>query len=64
MGGEDFAYYAQKVPAAFWRLGVRRGDPAKQPTLHQSTYDFPDEAIPIAIRMHCEIARRFLMARS
>ncbi|MEK6642448.1 MAG: M20 family metallopeptidase [Planctomycetota bacterium] len=64
MGGEDFAYYAQKVPAAFWRLGVRRGDPAKQPTLHQSTYDFADEAIPIAIRMHCEIARRFLTARS
>jgi amidohydrolase len=60
MGGEDFAYYAQQVPAAFWRLGVRRGDPAKQPTLHQSTYNFPDEAIPLAIRMHCEIAMRFL----
>ena len=22
MGGEDFAYYAQRIPAAFWRLGV------------------------------------------
>ncbi len=64
MGGEDFAYYAQKVPAAFWRLGVRRGDPAKQPTLHQSTYNFNDDAIPIAIRMHCEIARRFLTSRA
>lgn len=64
MGGEDFAYYAEQVPAAFWRLGVRTGDPARQPTLHQSTYNFPDEAIPIAIRMHCEIARRFLTKRS
>ncbi|HUN81486.1 MAG TPA: M20 family metallopeptidase [Phycisphaerae bacterium] len=64
MGGEDFAYYAEQVPAAFWRLGVRIGDPARQPTLHQSTYNFPDEAIPIAIRMHCEIARRFLAQRS
>jgi amidohydrolase len=60
MGGEDFAYYTQRVPGAFWRLGVRKGDPAKQPTLHQSTYDFPDEAIPIAIRMHCAIAMAYL----
>jgi amidohydrolase len=60
MGGEDFAYYAERVPGAFWRLGVRAGDPAAQPTLHQDTYDFPDAAIPTAIRMHCELARRFL----
>lgn len=60
MGGEDFAYYAERIPGAFWRLGVRRGDAASQPTLHQDTYNFPDEAIPIAIRMHCEIARRYL----
>jgi amidohydrolase len=64
MGGEDFAYYCQQVPGAFWRLGVRRGDAAKQPTLHQSTYDFADEALPLGIRMHCEIARRYLAAAS
>ncbi len=63
MGGEDFAFIAERVPAAFWRLGVRQGDPASQPTLHQSTYNFPDAAIPLGIRMHCEIARRFLQAR-
>lgn len=60
MGGEDFAYYAERVPVAFWRLGVRRGDPAKQATLHQPTYDFPDEAIALGVRMHCEIAQSFL----
>lgn len=60
MSGEDFAYYAERIPAAFWRLGVRQGDAASQPKLHQPTYDFPDEAIPLGIRMHCEIARRFL----
>jgi amidohydrolase len=60
MGGEDFAYYQQHVPGAFWRLGVARGDVTKQPQLHQSTYNFPDEAMPDAIRMHCEIARRYL----
>ncbi|MCZ6682460.1 MAG: M20 family metallopeptidase [Planctomycetota bacterium] len=60
MGGEDFAYYAQRIPAAFWRLGVRTGDPSEQPGLHHPTYDFPDVAIPYGIRMHCEIARQFL----
>ncbi len=60
MGGEDFAYYAERIPAAFWRLGVQTGDPASQPGLHQPTYDFPDAAIPHGIRMHCELALRFL----
>lgn len=60
MGGEDFAFYARRVPAAFWRLGVRCGTPETQPNLHQPTYNFPDEAIPVGIRMHCEIALRYL----
>lgn len=60
MGGEDFAFYAERVPVAFWRLGVATMSPEVQPTLHQATYDFPDAAIPTAIRMHCEIATRFL----
>jgi metal-dependent amidase/aminoacylase/carboxypeptidase family protein len=60
MGSEDFAYYAEEVPATFWCLGVCRGDAAAQPRLHQSTYDFPDDALPIGIRMHCESAVRFL----
>ncbi|MCB9851454.1 MAG: amidohydrolase [Phycisphaerales bacterium] len=64
MGGEDFAFFAQRVPAAFWRLGVATQPPESQPTLHQATYDFPDAAIPTAIRMHCEIAVRFLRGRA
>lgn len=60
LGGEDFAYYAQRVPAAFWRLGVREPGVAEMPALHHPRYDFADAAIPIAVRMHCEIACRFL----
>ncbi|MBN2563870.1 MAG: amidohydrolase [Phycisphaerae bacterium] len=60
MGAEDFAFYAERIPAAFWCLGVRRGEACSQPRLHQPTYDFPDAALPIGIRMHCEVARRFL----
>ncbi len=59
MGGEDFAFFGQRVPVAFWRLGVATRPVERQPTLHQSTYDFPDLAIPIVVRMHCELAKRF-----
>jgi len=59
MGAEDFAYYGQLVPAAFWRLGVRRPGATVTPLLHQSTYDFPDEAIPLAVRLHVESTLNF-----
>ncbi len=62
MGAEDFAYYAEQRPAAFWCLGTSRPDAASAPRLHQPTYDFPDALLPIGIRMHCEITRGFLGA--
>lgn len=59
LGGEDFAYYAEKVPANFWRLGVRPRGQAEYPGLHHPTYDFNDDAISTAVRVHCELALRF-----
>jgi amidohydrolase len=53
MGGEDFAYYAQKVPSCFWLLGVRRKDASEWPFLHSSQYDFNDEAIRMGMCLHC-----------
>jgi amidohydrolase len=55
MGGEDFAYYLEKIPGTFLRIGV--GD---RPPLHNSKYDFNDEAIPFGIRIMAGIAVRFL----
>ncbi|MFC1528309.1 M20 family metallopeptidase [Candidatus Latescibacterota bacterium] len=55
MGGEDFAYYLEKIPGSFIRLGV--GD---RPALHNSLYDFNDEAIPFGIRIMAGIALKFL----
>jgi hippurate hydrolase len=42
MGGEDFSYMANARPGAFIFMG--NGDSAN---LHQDTYDFNDEAIPL-----------------
>jgi amidohydrolase len=60
MGGEDFAYYLQRVPGAFWRLGVApaSGAPGVE-SLHHPAFDFPDEALATGVRMHCALARNF-----
>jgi amidohydrolase len=61
MGAEDFAYYAERTPAAFYRLGLRPPDADEDyPGLHTPRYDFNDDALPIGIRMHCELVAGFL----
>jgi amidohydrolase len=55
MGGEDFAYYAEKIPACFYLLGVEDGA-WKSAHLHQPTFDFNDAAIPHGIEAMCMLA--------
>lgn len=64
MGAEDFAFYLERTAGALWRLGLGRGSPESRPGLHQPHFDFPDEGVPIAVRMHCEIAIRCLRSLS
>jgi amidohydrolase len=59
MGGEDFAFYAQRVPASFFALGVRPADRDTYPTLHQPDYDFHDGAIPLGVALHVDLVRHF-----
>jgi amidohydrolase len=56
MGGEDFAYYGQRVPACFFLLGLKPAGVASSPTLHQPDFDFNDEALPVGVRMMSELA--------
>ncbi|HYF14853.1 MAG TPA: M20 family metallopeptidase [Phycisphaerales bacterium] len=58
MGGEDFAYYGQRVPACFFLLGLRPRGASTYPTLHQPDFDFNDDALPVGVRMMCELALR------
>jgi amidohydrolase len=60
MGVEDFAYYAQKVPAAMFRLGIRPPALQTYPSLHNPLFNFNDDALPVGIRLFCELTRRFL----
>jgi amidohydrolase len=56
MGGEDFAYYLEKVPGCFFLVGVEPLDRSEYPSLHTELYDFSDGAIGVGMRMFLEIA--------
>ncbi len=56
MGGEDFAYYLDKVPGCFFLVGVMPPDLDEYPSLHSDQYDFTDSAMPVGIQMFVELA--------
>ncbi|EAX46520.1 amidohydrolase [Thermosinus carboxydivorans Nor1] len=49
MGGEDFAYFAQAAPAAFFRIGSG-GEAFPYPS-HHPRFDFDESAIGIGVRV-------------
>lgn len=51
LGGEDFSYYGQHVPACFFALGVKPEGAAGSPSLHQPEYDFNDDALATGIEV-------------
>ena len=56
MGGEDFSYYGQHVPACFFLLGLCPKGQDAYPKLHQPDFDFNDDAIALGVEMMCRLA--------
>lgn len=57
MGGEDFAWYLEKIPGALARLGVARAGSGLPPTdLHQGSFDIDERALAIGLRLLVEVA--------
>ncbi len=55
-GGEDFAYFAQTVPSAYFFLGAQKPG-ENTPVCHHPDFDFDDELIPLGISMFVGILR-------
>ncbi len=62
MIAEDFACYLEKVPGAFFFLGMANEPEAPYPPLHSPYYDFNDTALRTGIGVMAELALRFLSA--
>jgi len=59
MGGEDFAYYLQKVPGMLLRVGTASG-PATSYPLHHTLFDVAEEALLPAAHLMAEVITRRL----
>jgi amidohydrolase len=60
MGGEDFAYYAQKVPAVMMFVGVGKGAGARPYLLHHSRFDIDESALRTGVAALAYSAYRYL----
>lgn len=61
MGGEDFAFYAEAVPALFFRLGMAGATGAAEaPALHTPDFTVDEAALPVGVRAMSLLALDFL----
>lgn len=59
-GGEDFAYYAAKVPGAFAFIGSKYKDGRKNFPHHHTKFDFDEGALEVGAKCYTQIAFDFL----
>jgi len=63
MGGEDFAYYLEKVPGSFFRLGCRNEEKGIVHPYHSSLFDIDEEVLPFGVEMFIRIIDQYLGLR-
>lgn len=61
-GAEDFAYFAEKVPSMYFRVGVTPPDrdPQTAPSNHSDYFYVDEKAIPVALRAMTQVAVDYL----
>ena len=55
LAGEDFAYYAQKIPACYVFLGT--GKPGMDAPNHATNFDVSEETLPLGTAWFCALAQ-------
>ncbi|CAN6193307.1 unnamed protein product [Urochloa humidicola] len=60
MGAEDFSFYSQVVPAAFYYIGVRNETLGSVHTGHSPYFMIDEDVLPTGAAVHAAIAERFL----
>ncbi len=60
MGGEDFAYYLEKVPGSFFRLGCRNEQKGFVHPFHNSRFDLDETVLPFGVEMFARVINEFL----
>lgn len=61
MAAEDFSFYAQKMPGAFFMIGVRNESVGLDiKDLHSPYFVIDEEALPVGAALHAAVAISYL----
>ena len=60
MGAEDFSFYSQKIPAAFFMIGVSNETLKSNKNLHSPYLVIDEEVLPIGAALHAAVAISYL----
>jgi amidohydrolase len=64
MGGEDFAYFAQRVPGLLIRLGIRSESSGAVHPAHSPLFRIDEDALPVGVATLVLFARSFVAVDS
>ncbi len=64
MGAEDFAYYSEKIPGMFIRLGTSNREKGIMTPLHSSYFDVDEDALAVGIKVMSWIAVNYLCSKA
>jgi amidohydrolase len=63
LGGEDFAFFSQRVPSLMFRLGVRNETRGIVHGVHSSRFDLDEDALPIGTAALARVAMDYVQRR-
>lgn len=64
MGAEDFSFYSQMVPSAFFYIGIKNETLGSTHTGHSPHFMIDEDVLPIGAAVHATIAERYLIEHS
>lgn len=63
MGGEDFSFYSEVIPAAFYYIGIMNETLGSVHSAHSPHFMIDEEALPVGAATQAAIAERYLSDR-
>lgn len=60
MGAEDFSFYSEAIPAAFFYIGIMNETLGSTHTGHSPYFMIDEDVLPIGAATHATIAERYL----
>ena len=60
LGVEDFAFYLQRAPGAFWRLGTGNKEKGIDCITHSPNFDIDEDALSIGTAVHAQTVLEYL----